>query len=277
MTARCASITESSSRFGSTVSVTCDQTYAYLTSQGMPAHAMMTGITASNQQVPVPQDYTGSNAWTIPLAPVRAATPVSYDTFNGPIGVAVNGVPIFNPDRPGNNGPVDTRASGELDVCNGHAGRADDYHYHAAPTCMMADIDAVRQPLGWAVDGYGIYGFSRADGSQPTRDGCGGETDPATGEYRYHATTVYPYLLGCFTGTPVPSSLVPRTTPLRPPGTPVAVSNLGLTTDGEGWTRMTYTSSAGVSAIRYRQTSARCWDFQFIEPGGRTTAASYCR
>lgn len=276
-TGRCASIMAGSARFGASVTVTCDQTYAYIGAQGIPSHAMMSGITASNQQVPIPQDYTGANAWKIPLAPAKAAAPVSYDTFNGPIGVAVNGVPIFNPDRPGNTGPVDTKAGGELDLCNGHAGRADDYHYHAAPTCMMADIDAGRQPIGWAVDGYGIYGFSRADGSQPARDACGGETDPATGEYRYHATTSYPYLLGCFAGAPVAASLVPKTTPLRPAGSPLVVSNLALGNETDNWTRMTYTWSGGTSAIRYRQTSARCWDFQFIEPGGRTTATSYCR
>ena len=259
------------------MSVTCDETFAYVASQGLPSHQMMNGITASNQQVPVSQDYSGANAWKIPLNPARATQPVSYDTFNGPIGVAVNGVPIFNPDRPGNAGPVDTKAGGELDVCNGHAGRADDYHYHAAPTCMMADVDATRQPIGWAVDGYGIYGFTRADGTAPSRDMCGGETDPATGEYRYHATAAYPYLLGCFTGTPVSAAQVPKTTPLRPPGNPVSVSNVALTTDSDGWQRMTYTTSTGTSAIRYRQVSARCWDFQFLEPGGRVTPASYCR
>lgn len=274
---RCSSITQGSARFGTTVSVTCDDAYAYVASQGLPSHQMMNGITASNQQVPLPQDFTGGNAWKIPLNPVRATQPVSYDIFNGPIGVAVNGVPIFNPDRPGNTGPVDTKVGGELDVCNGHAGRADDYHYHAAPTCMMADIDAARQPLGWAVDGYGIYGFTRADGSTPARDACGGETDPATGDYRYHATAAYPYLLGCFTGAPVSAAQMPKTTPVRPPGNPVAVTNVSLTSETEGWQRMTYTTSTGTSAIRYRQVSPRCWDFQFVEPGGRVTPATYCR
>jgi len=271
---RCGTIMESFSPFAATVGVTCDGSYAYISSNGMPAHQMMTGIVATNQQVPIPQDFTGSNAWRIPLTPVKGTATTSYDTFNGPIGIAVNGVPIFNPDRPGSNGPVDTVAGGELDVCNGHAGRADDYHYHAAPTCMMKEIDATRQPIGWAVDGYGIYGFTRSDGSTPSRDACGGETDPA-GDYRYHVTSRYPYILGCFTGRVVDS--VPKTTAIRPAGDPLQVSNLVYTTDADGWLRMTYTSSRGTSTIRYRQASARCWDFEFIDTAGVKTAAHYCR
>lgn len=271
---RCAAITASISPYASAVGVTCDGTYAYLSSNGMPAHQMMTGIVATNQQVPIPQDFTGSNAWKIPLNPVKGSGTTSYDTFNGPIGIAVNGVPIFNPDRPGNSGPVDTVAGGELDVCSGHAGRADDYHYHAAPTCIMRDFDAARQPLGWAVDGYGIYGFTRADGSTPTRDACGGETDE-TGDYRYHVTRSYPYILGCFTGRVVDA--VPKTTPLRPAGEPLQVTNLVYTTDSDGWLRMTYTSTRGTSTIRYKQASARCWDFEFIDTAGAKTPAHYCK
>ena len=83
--------------------------------------------------------------------------------MDGPIGVAVNGVPIFNPCKQGgcNNTPGgnDTKVLGELDLCNGHAGRADDYHYHAAPVCMMSDQPTAywdSHPLGWALDGYEI-------------------------------------------------------------------------------------------------------------------------
>ena len=41
-------------------------------SNGLPAHNMMVGITAWQQQVPLPQPYRGDNAWRIPLRPVPA-------------------------------------------------------------------------------------------------------------------------------------------------------------------------------------------------------------
>ena len=105
-------------------SSTCDASYAYIASNGLPTHAMMNGITATNLQVPVAQNFFGSNAWKIPLLPAIAAAPTS--AVDGPIGVAINGVPIFNPCKQGGCQNGDTKVLGELDACNGHAGRADD-------------------------------------------------------------------------------------------------------------------------------------------------------
>ena len=72
-------------------------------------------ITAWNQQVPLPQDFTGDNAWRITLKPEPADEPV-YGTeslFKGAIAVAANGVPIFNPIK--QDGRTDTNLAGELD------------------------------------------------------------------------------------------------------------------------------------------------------------------
>ena len=76
-----------------------DDRYFYVESNGMPDHQMMVGITSWQQQVPLPQKYTGDNAWQIPLHPVPAKTPASTkDRFlRGAIAVAANGIPIFNP------------------------------------------------------------------------------------------------------------------------------------------------------------------------------------
>jgi hypothetical protein len=43
--------------------------YYYLESYGLPTHKMMVGITAWQQQVPLPQDFTGDNAFKIPRRP----------------------------------------------------------------------------------------------------------------------------------------------------------------------------------------------------------------
>ena len=191
---------------------------------------MMDGITATNQQVPIPQNFTGANAWRIPLVPKVAVTKTS--AVDGPIGIAVNGVPIFNPCKQGGcsgRGGGDTKALGELDLCNGHAGRADDYHYHAAPVCMMADQGPAywdTHPLGWALDGYGIFGYRNPDGTPATRDGvCGGNALAhlnAPAGYAYHVTDVSPYVLSCFHGEPSPdlAGQGAKYSPIRPPGTP---------------------------------------------------------
>jgi len=109
-----------------------DDTYFFVESDGFPDHPMMVGIKAWQQQVPLPQPYTGKNAWQIPLKPQLAEKPISAKTalFSGAIAVAVNGVPIFNAL---NNRSEDAFLIGELDEYGGHCGRGDDYHYHAAP------------------------------------------------------------------------------------------------------------------------------------------------
>ena len=102
-----------------------DDKFYYLESTGIPTHKMMVGITEWQQQAPLPQDFTGDNAFKIPRHPVFADKPVSAKTalFSGAIAVAVNGIPIFNPIK--NDGRTDTYLAGELDVFGGHCGRAD--------------------------------------------------------------------------------------------------------------------------------------------------------
>jgi hypothetical protein len=66
--------------FASTVNVIADGEYWLVESNGMPAHNMMVGITSWQQQVGVPQPYTGANAWKIPVNPVLAESPISAKT-----------------------------------------------------------------------------------------------------------------------------------------------------------------------------------------------------
>ena len=65
--------------------------------------------------------------------------------------------------------------------------------------------------MGYALDGFGIYGWRGEDGhtlSTNELDACHGhvgpiEWDGAEAEmYPYHATPDYPYTLSCFRGTP---------------------------------------------------------------------------
>jgi hypothetical protein len=297
-------------------SVGCDANYAYVSSNGLATHAMMNGITASNLQVPLAQNFFGGNGWKIPLSPAFAATTTA--AVDGPIGVAINGVPIFNPCKQGGcnatQGGGDTKVLGELDACNGHAGRADDYHYHAAPTCLMAGKPASywdTHPLGWALDGYAIYGYNNADGTVATRDAtCGGNTSAVSNGpagYSYHVTDASPYVLSCFKGTPSPdlAGQGAKYFPLRkPPVTPFPVNNMTQTLDAtDGYQVLqfsstqaftstetgtdSYANSAGTYRIRFKPVTGNaltallalsansgktaCWSFQFTNSGAVTT------
>ena len=291
--------------------VSCDASYAYVSSNSVAAHAMMDGITATNLQIPVGQNFLGANGWKIPLAPAIAATTTT--AVDGPIGIAVNGVVIFNPCKQGGCANGDTKVLGELDVCNGHAGRADDYHYHAAPTCLMATKAANywdTHPVGWALDGFAIFGYNNADGTVATRDSvCGGNTTAisnAPAGYSYHVTDASPYVLSCFRGTPSPdlAGQGGKYSPFRqPPVTPFKVSNMTLTTASDGYSVLQFTSAisftttetgtdsyanaAGTYRVRYKQLTgtalstqlalpansnkSACWSFQFTDGSGNTT------
>ena len=176
-----------------------DDEFFYVESNSMPDHKMMVGITAWQQQVPLPQPYFGDNAWRIPLEPVVAKKPMSAKShfFRGAIALAANGVPIFNPIK--NDGRTDTLLAGELDEFGGHCGRGDDYHYHIAPTHLQKIIGNDK-PIAYALDGYPIYGYTEPDGSEVRGlDEFNGHSSPGLG-YHYHATKKYPYLNGGFHG-----------------------------------------------------------------------------
>lgn len=184
--------------FADTVHTHRDGDYLYVESTGLPAHSMMVGITSWQQQVPTPQPYAGQNAWKIPLHPVVADTPISAKSalYRGAIALAVNGVPIFNAL---NNRGDDAYLAGELDNFGGHAGRADDYHYHIAPL-HLADIVGQDQPIAYALDGFPIFGLTETDGATVTGlDEFNGHF-AADGSYHYHATKTFPYINGGMRG-----------------------------------------------------------------------------
>lgn len=185
--------------FAKNVKVRWDRDFLFVESNGIPDHPMMTGITAWQQQVPLPQAYTGNNAWRIPLNPVPTKNPMSTKEhfFRGAIALAVNGVPIFNPIK--NDGKTDTLLAGELDQWGGHCGRADDYHYHIAPVHLEKIVGA-GNPVAVALDGCPIYGYNDPNGNPPTNlDWLNGHKGP-DGQYHYHATKTFPYLNGGFYG-----------------------------------------------------------------------------
>jgi hypothetical protein len=293
-TERCGHIVRSieEAGFGAAVTVSCAGTYASIVSDTVPDHVLMNGITGTNDQVPVPAPgYTSP----IALSPVRAAAPTSIDAA---LGVAVNGVPIYDYSAQGNNDlsaydpKLDTKLTGELDVCNGHAGRGDDYHYHAAPTCMISAMKnkGPSAILGWGFDGYPIYGDQNPDGSTLAAgelDVCNAIPD-ATFGMRYHTSTTHPYILQCLVGE-VDLTKAPRVAPLskqggggKPPGEKPqgGVTNLELATTADGTRTMTYVHNGQSYSIQYKPAAtAGCFDFEekSFTTGGVLTKSTYCR
>ncbi len=175
-----------------------DGEFLYVGSNGLPDHNMMVGITAWQQQVPLPQKYFDDNAWRIPLKPVPAKEPAMIQGrfLRGAIALAVNGIPIFNPQN--NRGEISDEI-GELDEWGGHCGRADDYHYHIAPLHLQTQVGK-GMPVAYALDGYPVYGLTEPDGSPVANlDECHGHEDAKIG-YHYHASNKYPYVIGGFHG-----------------------------------------------------------------------------
>lgn len=264
--------------FASTVKAFTDGDVWLVESDGMPAHRMMVGITSWQQQVPVPQPYTGANAWRFPAKPVLAAAPVSARTglFRGAIAVAVNGVPIFNAL---NNRGDDAFLAGELDQWGGHAGRADDYHYHVAPLHLQDVVGATR-PIAYALDGFAIYGAVEPDGSPVTTlDEYNGHIG-RDGVYHYHGTTTYPYINGGLRGVVRVSDQVepqPVTKAFRPAGAPLRGATIvAFDSAGSGSYRLEYRVNGQTARVDYQvdSTSVR---FAFTDAVGAVRTETYAR
>ena len=255
-----------------------DDRFFYVESNGIPAHQMMVGITAWQQQVPLPQKYTGDNAWQIPLHPVPAAEPaMANDRFlRGAIALAVNGIPIFNPL---NNRGDDAYLFGELDEFGGHCGRADDYHYHIAPVHLQ-DAVGKDQPIAYALDGYPIYGYQ--DEKSPDfapLDKLSGHKDK-NGNYHYHATRTYPYLNGGFYGEVVERDgqvdPQPRAEPLRPALPPLRDARITKFEEVKpGRFRLTYDVRGKTGSVSYTLNANGSATFEFVDTDGRSSTETY--
>lgn len=265
--------------FKSTVKTRSDADYFYVESNGIPDHKMMVGITAWQQQVPMPQKYNGNNSWQIPLHPVPAKEPISAkdNFFRGAIAIAVNGIPIFNPIK--NDGRTDTLIAGELDEFGGHCGRADDYHYHIAPV-HLTKLVGDNVPVAWALDGYPIYSYQdeKAPDFAPL-DQWNGHKD-IDGNYHYHATKKYPYLNGGFYGEvverdgqvdPQPQAESPR--PALPPLQGAKI--VGFETTKPGSHVVTYEIRGRKGTVSYTVADDGSAKFTFKTPDGETTTQEY--
>lgn len=254
-----------------------DEQYLYVESNGLPAHPMMIGIRSWQQQVPLPQPYVGRNAWQIPRHPVLAAQPISarHALYRGAIALAINGVPIFNAL---NNRGDDAYLFGELDEWGGHAGRADDYHYHIAPL-HLTEIVGIDKPIAYALDGFPLYGLTEADGSPVTDlDELNGHFGP-DGSYHYHATKTFPYINGGLRGVvAVRDDQIdpqPRTTPIRKSLQPLRGA---VVTDFQVLGDNAYTLEYQLKGLKYYvnyRIDGQRYTFEFSDATGQKRVETY--
>ncbi|MFM2245158.1 MAG: hypothetical protein RL071_1232 [Pseudomonadota bacterium] len=212
--------------------VRCEDDLLIVESNGIPAYAYV-DMTPNGLEAQ-------AHAWSITRSPAVAAAPTEIPLL-GTAAFALNGMPIYGPNEAQVPDPYGDPIYNELvDTCLGHTGAAADYHYHAllvACVLMGLDVsaDAPDPIIGYALDGFPIYGprgcldadcatpvtFQSGwvqtgdpstyawdnhtyvgDSADPTvLDACNGRIGP-DGTYRYHATATFPYILGCYAGTP---------------------------------------------------------------------------
>lgn len=124
---------------------------------------------------------------------------------SGPIGVALNGVPIL---PPGDQSGQDLAARQVGDACDGVVTDNGLYAYRLGSPCLVGRGSGGQ--IGWARDGFPIMGPG-PNGKllrDSDLDACHGRVDHfkangrAVSQYRYHETAEFPYLVGCFRGTP---------------------------------------------------------------------------
>ncbi len=129
------------------------------------------------------------------VATTHAATPL------GPIGVAVNGVPLFN-QYAGPNQPL-TNEINSFDQYDGHPQQTSMYHYHVEPNALTA-VNGRDSLIGYLLDGFPVYGplengvtITTQSGVLDTYHGHTHATaDYPQGIYHYHITADAPYING---------------------------------------------------------------------------------
>lgn len=140
----------------------------------------------------------------IPRNPVldtrHAATPL------GAIGVALNGVALFN-QYAGGGSPL-TNEINSFDQYNGHPQQTGVYHYHAEPYSITT-ARGKSTLIGFLLDGFPVYGPEENGKTITNADldeyhgHFGATTEYPNGIYHYHTTAEAPYINGSgFYGSP---------------------------------------------------------------------------
>ncbi len=199
--------------YGAT-SITSDGVYITIKTNGTPDHKSpyfpvnnslyeaYNGTTfggntfVKNPNVIATQNFT----FRIPLNPSAATNHIA--TPLGAIGVALNGVALFNQYAGPNNQVLNSEIA-SFDKYYGHPTGTSLYHYHVEPVYLTTVKSTKSGLMGFLLDGFPVYGPHEENGSTVTSSGLDnfhGHThatvDFPNGIYHYHFTTDAPYLNG---------------------------------------------------------------------------------
>lgn len=199
--------------------ITSDGTFITIQTNGMPDHKS-TYYPASDERHEAFSGKTfGGGTFTknpntivaqtltfkIPVKPAEATTHAASPL--GPIGVALNGVPLFNQYAGPNNQPL-TSEINSFDQYYGHPQATGQYHYHVEPLYLTTVKSGKDGLIGFLLDGFPVYG-PEENGKTLTSadlDAYHGHQHVTpefpSGTYHYHITADAPYLNGSgFYGT----------------------------------------------------------------------------
>ncbi|MCP4804536.1 MAG: YHYH protein [Proteobacteria bacterium] len=129
--------------------------------------------------------------YEIPLEGVLASSPRDI-AFLGEVAVTVTGLRIYGP----NEGP-EPDAYGDPVI----AWSLDGFPIYGPRGCADADCtEIVEYESGWETTGDPTtYAWDNHEYVGGELDPCNGHTGPE-GDYHYHATSAFPYVLGCYAG-----------------------------------------------------------------------------
>ena len=155
------------------VAITIEGNLRVIVANGMPDHTTGRFPNADNPNRILVQSYR----YTVPVRPVVNARPTPLPAQ--PFGIALNGV-LFDPgtaeywqnDRSSgwHYDALGNAFSLGLDANHAHVQPNGAYHYHGIPVALLARLSggkAVVTLLGWAADGFPIYGPWGRDGVDP--------------------------------------------------------------------------------------------------------------
>ncbi|MGL5824898.1 MAG: YHYH protein [Nocardioides sp.] len=214
-------------QWSTNVTITVGEGTFTFESNGIPDHELPDQFLIPQGQPGDPDaEFLATDANDVVLdTPLKVDIPLSptysdgvTQTNLGRIGVVVSGAQLFNDyedpdlkvvaiDDNFSIGGVDF-----IDSCNGHPlATGGGYHYHGVPYCITDELDVAGEHskiLGFALDGFPVYGPQNTDGvatTNDTLDECSGETGPTPefpdGVYHYHLTDdAAPYSLDCLHG-----------------------------------------------------------------------------
>ena len=145
-----------------------------------------------------------SYSFSLPANPTVNA---SAQCMGMEVGVTLDGVALYN----GFDANLMDAGVHELqDDCQGHPNQTG-YHRHIPPLCFSDTGHGQSKLIGYAFDGFGIYGHRGPGGKVMTDsdlDACHGITSKVRFNghvvrmYHYVVTWEFPYTVGCFRGTP---------------------------------------------------------------------------